>query len=192
MPNALTTRMLKLQIMNTIYHIKPKGIFGDLLMPLNTIKTINKEVYKSAVKKYKGREVILEFNIPFLNCKWNDVLFFSPVHPEKFKTAYLEIGLEWKPIKWLELDVNKVNDFVKNAAIYKHDVIRKKGEHANFPEEYEPFSINRLDVYREIPEATLAHYKRNVHTKKAWLLNYVPHILYKGQIELDLFEELTI
>ena len=62
-------------------HLIPKNLKGDLLLPLNEIRKEDEELYQSHGKKYKGREALMECNIPRLNCKWNDVIFLLPVHP---------------------------------------------------------------------------------------------------------------
>lgn len=55
---------------------------GEVLMPLNELRTVFPEAYAEHVGKYKGRENLLEERIPILECLWNDVLHLSPINPQ--------------------------------------------------------------------------------------------------------------
>jgi len=57
-----------------LYHLVPKNIRGDILYPLNILKSIYPDIYQYQVNKYFGREYIIEQRIPLFNCLWNDVL----------------------------------------------------------------------------------------------------------------------
>lgn len=65
-----------------VYHFKPKEMKGSALIPLNKLQNIHPEVYAEQVKKYKGREILLQKRTPILDCLWNDVLHLSPVNPQ--------------------------------------------------------------------------------------------------------------
>lgn len=55
---------------------------GEVLYPLNALKSVMPEVYDRQVRKYKGRERVLKELIPPLDCLWNDVLHLSPINPQ--------------------------------------------------------------------------------------------------------------
>ncbi len=38
-----------------VYHFKRKNMWGNKLIPLNTLKRMNPSLYEEHVKKYKGR-----------------------------------------------------------------------------------------------------------------------------------------
>ncbi len=71
-----------------IYHFKRKNMSGNELIPLNRQKEKWPEMHKEHVKKYEGREKLLEKKIPILNCLWNDVLHFSPINPQLILDVY--------------------------------------------------------------------------------------------------------
>lgn len=76
-----------------IYHFKPKGMFGDRLIPLNRLREKHPAVYDEHIKKYKGREHLLQETIPLLNCLWNDVLHISPINPQVIIDTWRSEGL---------------------------------------------------------------------------------------------------
>jgi hypothetical protein len=67
---------------HNVYHFKPRGMKGSSLIPLNCLKEVHPEVYSEHVKKYEGREQLLEKRVPLLDCLWNDVLHISPINPQ--------------------------------------------------------------------------------------------------------------
>lgn len=77
---------------NYLYHKVPPDFVGPILYPLNRLKQRLPDVYARQVKKYQGREAVLKRRIPHLNCLWNDVLHFSPVHPTQCRAALQAAG----------------------------------------------------------------------------------------------------
>jgi hypothetical protein len=65
-----------------VYHFRPKEMSGDFLIPLNSLQKTHPVAYVEHVKKYKGREELLQETIPILDCLWNDVLHISPINPQ--------------------------------------------------------------------------------------------------------------
>src|SRR5687767_13236025 len=90
--------------MTKIYHRRPDDLFGQTLYPLNRLKDVAPEQYARQRAKYEGREALCDFRVPHLNCLWNDVLHFSPVHPAKLRELCVAVGLRWKEADWFELD----------------------------------------------------------------------------------------
>lgn len=80
-----------------IYHMVPQNLTGEVLYPLNVLRTHLPEIYDAQVKKYSGREGVMAHKVPILECLWNDVLHFSPVHPSKIRDAIADAGWRWKP-----------------------------------------------------------------------------------------------
>ena len=170
--------------MNYLYHIKPKNMKGNSLIPLNMLKKIHPEIYKNEIRKYEGRKSITKRIIPKLNCYWNDVIHLTAVHPRKLKSALKKAGskkgkMEWIKINPSNLDSSKIiiylDKYTNSKNINKKDIIK--------------FSPNVLGKYNKIPTATLKYYKKSVKELKKPLLFYkVPHILYKGKLNIKNLE----
>jgi len=54
--------------MKFVYHLKPKNLVGDFLIPLNQMDRESKLFHEHSAK-YKGREHLMDVIIPKLNCK---------------------------------------------------------------------------------------------------------------------------
>ena len=138
------------------------------------------ETRNKNLEKYEGREEILERKIPLLDCLWNDVVQFLPLHPQKVFKLQKELGLITivPPYKFYEIDASNLDPqkavvFFKTAPGEENVQIKWLGE------------VDFASL-REIPEATMAYYKTLVGTG-ALPFNYqfVPHIVYKGTIDIS-------
>ena len=52
--------LLEAPLSQFVYHFKPKGMIGNFLIPLNKLIEKHPEAYNEHIKKYKGREHILQ------------------------------------------------------------------------------------------------------------------------------------
>jgi hypothetical protein len=165
-----------------LYHRVPKNMVGDILYPLNTLKTLLPEVYNEEVKKYKGRERIMEQVIPYFNCLWNDVLHFSPVPPREIKSALIEAGYTDEII----LHAYKISpDFLEKDKTIVYLYRPKNRTYTLSKNDFIPFNPDAILEYAMLPLATKKYYKECIAKGGDPLLNHgVPHILYKGTISV--------
>src|SRR5690625_7514913 len=64
---------------NYVYHMVPKRMIGEKLIPLNKLKTKQEKLYNEYAEKYydhKERVKLLERRIARLNCFWKDIKNF--------------------------------------------------------------------------------------------------------------------
>ncbi len=124
-----------------------------------------------------------------MNCLWNDVIFLIAVHPSEIKTELKKVGFKCgKDWNYFEIDASKIDS--KNAYIYVNDKGPITEEISPLsPEQIIPFDANRLSEYAVIPEKTKQYYRQASGEGKRrneildWL--YIPHILYKGTIDIS-------
>lgn len=151
---------------------------GDILYPLNQLKDIDKEVYEQQASKYHGREFVMSWKIPTLNCLWNDVLHFSPVHPKEVKKELAKLGQDFGG-KFIQVDPEILDQGKATVYLYKNT----KGSKELDMEEFTNFTITDLPKYSEFPEATANYYKKMINGGKSPLLFVrIPHILYQGSV----------
>ena len=163
---------------------------GEFLYPLNQLKEVFPSAYDYSVKKYEGREYLLDAKIPTLNCLWNDVLHLTAVHPSDIEKALVETG--FKDVlsqKFFKIDPKLLD--VENTTVYLY---RYKGpnRHSNL-DNYELFDKNDLQEYSIIPKSTKEYYKEMfLENKNPLLYHRIPHILYKGVLEINNLEIITL
>jgi hypothetical protein len=167
-----------------LYHRVPADLNGHILYPLNQLKSIDPSLYLTKAAKYQGREAVMQARLPILDCLWNDVLHFSPVHPGKIQQALAGAGFARKQRHYYQIDPLEKGFNATNAVIFLHQRVNLENfqlEAADFRE----FDLAGLSSLGEIPEATIAYYKEMfVQGKRPLTYLYVPHILYQGRLDI--------
>jgi hypothetical protein len=159
-----------------VYHLVPPDLRGTVLYPLNQLKAIYPEIAAQRMAKYAGREHVLQQRVPPLDCVWNDVLMFSPVHPAALQAAMEEAGHVRSPRRWFEIDTQRFTR--ENTALYLPGAS---------PEEARivPYEPGCLVHYAHVSEAQKRFYRLGELGKPVLLFGGTPHVLYKGSINID-------
>ncbi len=166
-----------------LYHRVPADLQGPVLYPLNQLKDVHPSLYATKAANYRGREAVMQARIPLLDCLWNDVLHFSPVHPARIQTALAAAGFARKRRRYFEIDPLGKGFNAANAVIFYHQRITLEAfrlEEADF----QAFHPEGLKTLGEVPAATMAYYRESFQRGKRPLVYlYVPHILYRGTLD---------
>ncbi len=166
-----------------LYHWVPENLRGDILFPLNVLKDRYPDIYAEHAEKYSWRPHIMEQKIPILNCLWNDVLHFSVVHPNLVKQALIEAG-DTRPfnLELFEVDPHLLSP--ENTIVFLHkelDITQKMNE-----ENFASYNPDQLQEYAIISERTKKYYREMFASNKEPLLySGVPHVLYKGSLNIS-------
>ena len=170
-----------------IYHVKKPDFSGTRLYPLNTLKGSLPAVYENAIKKYEGREWLMEVKLPTLGCLWNDVLHFSLMHPSVIYKHLSEAGIDYskRELFWFEVPLGDA--LAQPCVLYKNT--RQDRSSREFPEsDFEPVRAGRVRELSGMPERNLLYYKECVAQKTYPLMwAYAPHVLVKGEFEVSAY-----
>jgi hypothetical protein len=167
-----------------VYHRVPFNLTGSVLYPLNQLKQVYPKVAVTKLEKYQGREAVLNQRIPYLNCLWNDVLHFSPVHPARIRAALEEAGRNTGSRRWRYYEVDAATFSPSKTIIWEYPARRHHKFVINKSECY-TFEPRLLDKYTKVGERTRRYY---AHVKPgAHILPYVgvAHVLYKGHLNIE-------
>lgn len=69
-----------------------RDLRGDDLLPLSMIRSRYPVLYHREAAKYAERPHVMDHPVHQLDCRWTDVVFFSPVHPAPIFDALRESG----------------------------------------------------------------------------------------------------
>ena len=169
---------------------------GHVLYHLNEVKSIFPEIYNKNLERYKDRKYHLKQKIPYLDCLWNDVVHLTAIKPIKIKKALEKAGAPpfVKKWKWYKIDSKNLDE--SNAVIFlynnKKDERKRRFEKDNFL----PYKGSDLSKYSILSKAVENHYLNEVEQgkklKEIILFHLVPHILYKGNIDISNTEIIEI
>lgn len=175
--------------MQYIYHLKPDPFEGTCLIPLNLMDK-NSSLYQKHVKKYEGREELMNTIIPKLNCKWNDVVQFSALDPQIIALKLKEFRPELKITKaeYFKIPVEKIVSKYE-AAVFTRHPNQKKGDYSIQDEDIELLNISSYKELSEVPKLTINYWSDVKKSGGPYLwFPYVPHIFIKGIIDTTDFE----
>jgi len=161
------------------YHGVPEKMIGTKLIPLNEMELIDSDLKVKYLEKYKGREEILERKIPLLDCLWNDVVQFLPLHPRKIFELQKELGLIPEVPKYKYFEINSSLFDPAKTAVYFKDAPGEENSHTEWLSDVDLSSV------QEVPVATINYFKSLVGTgEMPFNYQFAPHVLYKGIIDI--------
>jgi hypothetical protein len=173
----------------------PEPFIGNELIPLNQMDREG-NLYKKNARKYVGRERLMDEIIPRLNCKWNDVVQFSSLNPQKIvdELKILDPNFKLFRMKFFKISVKEIEGKY-SGVIFDRSGSSKKGDYKiNESDVTELNSINYRELF-EVPELTREFWKKAIEEKgKLLWFPYIPHILINARIDISNFEilELTV
>lgn len=166
-----------------IYHLVPKQMTGTVLYPLNQLREVLPDTAAVYDQKYAGREELMERTIPPLNCLWNDVLMFSPVHPRYIKQLFKEEGIKLPLFRWFEIPLGKLN--LSYTAVYLFHQLRPYGDHNDEDTDFVMLSDIPFEPLTHPPELLREHIQMaQSEGRRPFPFMGIPHILYKGTLSI--------
>ncbi|CAN5434934.1 hypothetical protein BH10PAT3_BH10PAT3_1880 [soil metagenome] len=173
--------------MSYFYHGVPEPMVGTLLIPLNRMPSSMTALHNMHLKKYDGREEITKRRIPLLDCLWNDVVQFLPLHPRKVFELQVKLGLipTIPNFKFFEIDPGMF-DLDKTVVYFKSAPGEENIEVTWLKD------VN-LSSLQDIPIATVEYYESLVGTGElSFNYQFIPHILYEGAVDISSSRIVTI
>jgi len=181
--------------MQYFYHHVPKDFKGSTLYPLNVLKQKYPELYENEVSKYKGREYVTRQRIPILgDCLWNDVIFMTAVHPQKIFDASAEAGWgEIIPQRYFKIDLSTLDK--EKLAVYLFKASEPTVQSKVNNDDFVKFDLKDVSKYEIVPQSTKDYFRHEYesdHKRISLFYRYIPHILYRGEIDVSNAEIITV
>ena len=164
-----------------LYHRRPLDMRGNVLYPLNVLRDTIPEIDEHQGRKYDGREELLQQRIVPLDCLWNDALHLSPVHPGDVAQVAKSEGVAWSEADWFEIDPSNFTG--ADTAIFRYTDITISTTIP--PDEFASFDQPDLAKLSEIPTHWRDYYRTADKGGKYFIFCGVPHILHRGNINIE-------
>lgn len=181
--------------MHYLYHRVPKNLTGDTLYPLNVLRTKLPAIYEGQVSKYIGREEVTQQRIPLLdNCLWNDVIFMTSVNPADLFKARREAGWgDTEPQQYFKIDPATLDP--SKLAVFLFSAVGPDTRTVIKPSEFTEYRYDDLPKYAVVPEVTKEYFSQQYcagEPRIKLFFRFIPHILYKGEIDISSAEVITV
>ena len=158
-----------------LFHIRPRNLSGRVLHPLSELESLLPEVAENARQKYVGREWLPDAKVPTLGCRWMDVIFFVPVHPEEVRDALVAAGHPRFPKEWIEIDAEQLS--VDRTAVFL------PGE-SPAEDTFAPFDLALLASHSQLSAAQREAYAQGA-PGKVLLFGRTAHVLHRGSVQFE-------
>ncbi len=166
-----------------VYHMVPNRFEGDTLYPLNELKKIRPEIAAEHAKKYKNRQPLPEQRIPPLDCLWNDVLMFSPVHPAEIFQTFRDAGYDVENKPFFEIPLSLFEP--EKTAVYLYAKQRAFGDFQKDPDDFVMLADVDFEALTILGDKLQRHIERSKQDgRNPVMFGNIPHILYHGAITL--------
>ncbi len=140
---------------NYIYHMVPNDMKGSKLIPLNSLKEKHPNLYHRYTQKYLDhpeRAKLLKRHILELDCLWNDVLHFLPLHPYHVYEAITRLGVKTKENQqFFKIPIDRLKN--NKSAIYFYSKKKYRGPAANI--EKDEIKLLNVQDFVEMTELPL-------------------------------------
>ena len=173
--------------MRFVYHGVPEKMVGTRLVPLNEMQAAMPGVREQNLKKYEGREEILERKVPLLDCLWNDVLQFLPLDPQKVFELQKELGLipEVPAYSFYQIDLGLFSPL--ETVVFFKIATGEENTDVKWLTDVDFVSL------QEVPNATLEYYKTLIGTGELpFNYQFIPHVLYRGNVNIAQSKIITL
>lgn len=171
-----------------VYHMLPKDMQGDRLVPLNTLGKTYPHLYEQYTKKYfdhPDRPKLLKRQVPKLHCLWNDVLHFLPLHPFHVYDALTKLEIKKKEnLFFFKIPVERLQP--NRNALYLYSKENFKGPVEDFDEQnFLLLDIAEYKEMRKIPSETVEYFRvENKKGKPFGMFHFIPHVLSFGEVDV--------
>lgn len=171
-----------------IYHFKRKNMVGNKLVPLNAQKATMPEIYREHIKKYNGREKLLEKRIPILDCLWNDVLHLSPINPQLILDVYHKCDFVPEARKGEIFEVYKipVSKLTDDKTVCFQSFNYDFHNYSPDLDKYFNFTLNEYRELTEVPEKQIKVWHNDKKAGRAlFWYSHIMHILTRDEIDVS-------
>lgn len=171
-----------------VYAIRREGFKGDTLLPLNRMKEMEgfQDIYAKQIEKYKGREHVMEIVIPVLNCLWNDVVFFSPVHPNLIYQELKKNGYDVPERDFFQIPIEVLLGKRTTCWLFERKLNDERESETLLASEFKEVGSDYEELYT-LPEETISYFKELKASKPdehPLLFMYIPHVMCQDPISV--------
>lgn len=173
-------------ITGTLYHRPASPVRGNAVLPLNSLRDLHPDLYELHAAKHSGNPTVLDEEVAPLGCTWDDVVFFSPLHPGTLFAALRSSG---RTVPEREPWVLPACRLDPDQTVIRLMRAGATGHHADPPDadDYLPFTTASL---RAVNRVTVEAVQRlqTLQSGDPWLPWVdVPHVLHRGPVPLAWF-----
>jgi len=183
--------------MPCLYHLIAHDFRGTTLYPLNRLRDLFPDLYEREVRKFAGRESVLEYVVPGLGMAWADTVNLSALDPRLLIAERRRLGVPFSRL----LERCLVCIPVERVATLPAVVFAGTSHWANSSpddesvprtppdSEFQSFDASQYQETLEVPRLHREYLLRQKERGELALgFVFVPHVLVGGPIDISRLE----
>ncbi|MNK38600.1 hypothetical protein D3C87_571930 [compost metagenome] len=176
--------------MGYLYHLVPKKLVGEVLIPLSSLRTELPDRYTQEILKYNDhpqRKLLPLRILRKLNCPQEEVLHFSPIHPHLIFEGLKSVFPDWNySSNFFEIPIERI----RGIPAILFDMNRTGTYVFGEDEPEEMFDWVTPDSYRiltSIPSEAIEFYKqwKARGERGAPAMARIPHVMVRGRVSIS-------
>lgn len=177
-----------------LYHLCADDFRGDELIPLSLLATRFPDVYDREMRKWTGRESVLQIEVPHLGVTWGDTVNLAALDPALLVDARRRLGLPSSNLLQRSLLRIPLERIAGQAAVVYEARSHWRNSRPGMedvPEEPPPSDFTAFDPahYQELSEVPQKHLDYLVEQRDAGAAAlgfvFVRHVLVAGPIDVS-------
>jgi hypothetical protein len=167
-----------------VYHTKPSPMIGDELLPLSDLAVTDAAAHEAAIAKYDespDRRTLPDRRIPVLDCRWQDVVFLAPVHPQLIWRAWADRGVTLPQRTFYAIPLQSI---AAHPAVLYRQRLTQPGEDIAAAD-VTPFHAEQYAELTALSPRTLTWYETLIAAgRQGGEFHTVPHVLVRGRVSV--------
>lgn len=176
--------------MSYIYHIVPNKLVGETLIPLKELETELPDLFAQEIRKYDDhpqRKLLPKRVLKKINCPQEEVLHFSPIHPNLMFEGLKSVFPDWDySSKFFEIPIERVRGIPTILFDMNRTGTYIFGE--DEPEEmFEWVTPESYKILNAIPPEAIEFYSqwKSRGERGAPAMARIPHVMVRGRVSIS-------
>lgn len=174
-----------------VYTIRQTDFIGDTIYSLNQLKEMDgfAHIHQKQIQKYVGREDLMKMVIPSLNCLWNDVIFFTPLHPNRIYRELVEIGYKLPEFHFFKIPADLLKG--KRVTLFQpplNPLIRPSLDQLK-KEDFTAFDADSYKELAELPPRGTEYFKAvfdpKAPDKRPLVFTHILHVMCQDALQIS-------
>ena len=177
-----------------LYHLCAPDFRGDVLYPLNGLRSVYPDLYERERVKYEGREGVLRYVVPGLNVTWTETVNLSAMHPKRLVAERRRLGVPFSNLltrRVLEIPLERVSGHP--AVVYASSAhwINSSPHDPTAPAEppigdFSPFDAATHGELTTVPPLHTEYLLRQLSRgERALAFVFIPHVLVASAVDVS-------
>lgn len=177
-----------------VYHLCAQDFRGDILYSLSDLQTHLPEFYARERAKYVGRELVLNYVVPYLDVPWGATVNLSALHPRLLLHERRRLGMPFSQLLTRQLVCIPIDRIAPLRAVQYEATLHWLNTAPNDPDaaleplrsDFTPFDPTLYQEPQTVSSRHTEYLQRQVQRGEPALgFAFIPHVLVASPVDIS-------